>query len=494
MITITRSLARRLRAVFRRAGIKPLGSYGPRVSFQAGLDGLRIHSLTADTAVQYLQPGEYPREEFAVPMDLLDACRGKRDDPVMLEARTKKKIVASWLDAGIPQRAEYDAEPIKKPFPEMPAALVDVDSAFWQALRDAAESSDPNPTRFALNNIQLRGESGLVFATDGRQIFQHGGFQFPWSEDVLIPAPAVLGSAELAADVGVEIGKTEQSLALRIGSWTVALTIDRDGRFPKLEEIIARADSGNSLLRLTPGDAEFLAAALPRLPREDATGCGVTLDLNGRAYVRAKGASNAVVTELELTNSVVAGEPIRAVMDRRYLLRALKLGFREVRLTTPDVPVLAADERRKFIWAPLSPTGAVGTAADAIKIASPPQGAERSASSTTSTRRRFTMSESTTTTLGADGVAAGNATPATAGHPASNDNGGAAAKVRTTTIRKSNRSSSTTTLDQASALRDSLRRQASQAGELVRAMKRQRREASLLRSTLASLKQLHAAG
>jgi hypothetical protein len=371
---------------------------------------------------------------------------------------------------------------------------VAVDSAFWQTLRDAAESTDPNPTRFALNDIQLCGESGLVIATDGRQIFRHGGFQFPWSEDVLIPAPAVLGSTELADDGGVEIGKTERSLALRIGKWTLALTIDREGRFPNMEEIIARAESGNSVLRLTPGDAEFLATALPRLPREDPTCCGVTADLNGRAFVRAECASNVPVTELELANSTVAGEPIRVAMDRRYLVRALKLGFREFRLTTPEVPVLAADGRREYIWAPLSPAGAVGTADNAIKIASPSEGAARSASSTTPIRRQFTMSESITTALSADGAAAISAELVATGNPAGSDARGAATKVRNTTIRKSSRSSSATTLDQAIALRDSLRRPASQAGDLVRAMKRQRREASLLRSTLVSLKQLHAAG
>jgi hypothetical protein len=503
MITITRSLARQLRAVFRRAGIKPRDYLAPPISFHAGPNGLRIRAMTVDVAVEHHLPGEYPAEEFTVALELLDDCQGKRDDPVTLEARNKKKVVAGWRDGGIPQLVEYDSEPAKKPFPELPKTFAAVDSAFWPALRDAAEAVDQNPTRFALNNIQLRGESGQVFATDGKQIFAHCGFQFPWTGDVLVPALAVLGCADLAGAGAVEIGKTEQSLTLRIGNWTLVLTIDKLGRFPKMEEVVARAESGGSLVRLTPSDGEFLANALPRLPREDQSSTGVTLDLSGQAFVRARAGKDAPVTELLLSGAEVTGEPIRIETDRQYMLRALKLGFTQLRLTSPDSPVLATDGRRKYIWALLSPKDALGPTDDAIRIASASAGGENSAPQTKSPRRRFTMSENSTTTAVSDngtGTAPMSTEPTSNGQPSTSDvlatNGQAQAngQVRRARVRKAGRQASAGPIDQAIALRGALQESVNKTNELIRTLKRQRQQSRLVQSTLASLKQLQQAG
>jgi hypothetical protein len=41
-------------------------------------------------------------------------------------------------------------------------------------------------------------------------------------------------------------------------------------------------------------------------------------------------------------------------MDRRFLLRALKLGFREILLDKGEKPLLCQDARRTFLWMALS--------------------------------------------------------------------------------------------------------------------------------------------
>ncbi len=52
----------------------------------------------------------------------------------------------------------------------------------------------------------------------------------------------------------------------------------------------------------------------------------------------------------------------------------------------------------------------------------------------------------------------------------------------------------TSPIEQAVALRDTLRAAVTQANELIRSLKRQKREARLVQSTLASLKQLQKVG
>ena len=376
MITISRSLARQLRAVFRRAGLKPRGTLSPPVSFVAGAEGLRIRAMSPDVAVEYHLPGEYPVDELTVALELLDDCQGKRDEPVTLESHPKKRTFASWRDGDVPQTIGYAAEPVKRPFPEIPATLTAVDPSFWPALRDAAECTDPSPTRFSLNNILLRGDGGRMCATDGRQIFQHGGFQFPWTGDIMVLALGVLGCAELAGEGSVEIAKTEKELVLRLGRWTLVLALDTVGRFPTMEPTIEQAEAGSSQLYLTPADAQFLIGALPKLPRDEMTDGAITVDLDGQAFIRAQTSKGTPVAELVLSHSTVTGDPMRVQLDRKYLLRALKLGLTEFRFSQASRPVFAADDRRKYIWATLEADGALGPAADAVRIESPLAGSE----------------------------------------------------------------------------------------------------------------------
>ena len=60
--------------------------------------------------------------------------------------------------------------------------------------------------------------------------------------------------------------------------------------------------------------------------------------------------------------------------------------------------------------------------------------------------------------------------------------------------KRSTTQAKTTPIEQAIAFRDSLRTAVVQANELIRSLKRQRREARLVQTTLASLKQLQQAG
>jgi hypothetical protein len=46
-------------------------------------------------------------------------------------------------------------------------------------------------------------------------------------------------------------------------------------------------------------------------------------------------------------------------MDRRYLLRALKLGFTEILVASASQPVLCKDSKRTYLWMPLSEADAV---------------------------------------------------------------------------------------------------------------------------------------
>ena len=118
MLTISRSLARRLRAVFRRV-IRGNGAF---VLLTAGRDGLSASLCSWDHAVVYHQPGSVAADEIAIPLAALDDFAGKSEDPVTLEVVSPGKVQARWNDANVPQIVAYECgDGNRKPaMPEAP--------------------------------------------------------------------------------------------------------------------------------------------------------------------------------------------------------------------------------------------------------------------------------------------------------------------------------------------------------------------------------------
>ncbi len=201
----------------------------------------------------------------------------------------------------------------------------------------------------------------------------------------------------------------------------------------------------------------------PRLPCHDPQFEPVTLDLNGRVIIRALGDEKARPSELVLSNSRFAGEPIRLNSNRQYLARAIRLGFREVHLNSADAPVVCQDDRRRYGWALLDKEGVIKPSDSAIVTASP-----ISSPIATTTSKKVHDMPTTNTPV-------------------------APVKSVTRRVGPTTTANSTSPLDQAIALRDSLRTAASAAHQLVRSLKHHQRESRIVATTLASLKQLQKA-
>lgn len=102
MITITRRLARQLRAVFRKA-LNLTRGVGPPICFQASEAGLSVRSQNAEVAVEYHQAGEFSPESLALPLEFLRSCAGGRDDPVELGSSGENQVEVKWIDRKIPR-------------------------------------------------------------------------------------------------------------------------------------------------------------------------------------------------------------------------------------------------------------------------------------------------------------------------------------------------------------------------------------------------------
>jgi len=436
---------------------------GPALSVSIGPDGLCIRARQADTAVQYHEPGDNEPEQLTMPFESLDACEARNDEPVTLE-RQDDKVIVQWRDGAVPQLVQHDCPPFPDDFPAIPDDQAENPPSLLQAFRDACETTDADPARYALSCVQLRGESGKLVATDGHQLLTQSGFQFAWDGDILVPATKLFACPYLPTDVPVHVGRTEDWFTLVTGPWTFHFRMNVDGRFPKVEDHIRQAGSAATTVRLSDEDARFLSDTIRTMPCGDAVNAPVTVDLNGQVAVRAKGDDQAQATELVLSNSSRDGKRVRFNSNRQFLARAAKLGFREIELDDAEAPAHCRDANRVYVWAVLGKDDPVRAGKNVNRIESP-AATEPAGQSTTTRIERSQISTMSTSK--------------------NNPNGNGR-----TTQSAATETEVATPVEQAEALRDSLNDALGKTRELIRSLKRQKKQSRIVESTLASLRQL----
>jgi len=303
-------------------------------------------------------------------------------------------------------------------------------------------------------------------ATDGHQMLQQSGFQFGFDQDVLLRPNRIFDCPEFANTAAVQIGCVEKHLVLQAGAWTVWLPLQTEGRFPRTEDILPPLESATTRIELSAADAAFLAENAARLPIVEPNH-DVTLDLNGSVIVRGKSASTPLPTELVLRNSTKNGADLRLASDRRFLVRAAKLGLRQFYLRAADQSILAQDETRRYVWMPLAANGCIAPTADALRIESP---VPTRFGTSPSPLPQTNMSTTTTPTS-------------------------AAATTPIKPVRRQPRSTGKPAgaIEQATVVREQLRSLLTASKELIRTLKIESRSRKSLKLALDSLKQLQAA-
>ena len=377
MIALPRSLARRFRAVLRRCS--PTGRRAdlpPAVLLRAGEEGLCLEAARPDVALRLEHPGKQPKAVLAFPADALAVFEGRTNEPALLEEVAFGKGQASWAEGGAEVRKDFPtlAADGLPPFPEPPARLRQLDETFLRALDDAGAVTARDSARYALERILLRGKGGHLVASDARQLLVQSGFGLPWPYDALIPRLGVWGMKELPPKGPVGVGRTKSHVFVRVGAWTFALFSDPAARFPAYETIIPRASSRASTLRLGAEDVRLLTEELPRLVADREL--PAKLELGPDIFIRAEPRGKEPV-ELRLVGSRWSGPPLRVVLGPRYLLHALRLGFTDIEIRSPTVPLCCRDSRRTYLWMPFgdppaSPAAAAPPRGAAAENAGPP--------------------------------------------------------------------------------------------------------------------------
>jgi hypothetical protein len=358
LIAIPRSLARQFRAVLRRCGSRQDFSRDPMVLASSSGEGLALECVLHEAALRLDHPGKQEEGSIAFPASTLAQIEGRGDDEVTLEEISPEKGRAVWSEAGSTIIREFRPAPAERraEFPRAPTSMISLGGDVLRALCDASQTAAQQQTARALDRVLLSGSTGRMIATDGRQLLIQDGFSFPFSEEVLIPALSVWGSKELPREEELLMGMGKEHLTVSIGPWTLALRHADRGRFPPAESIVPSPRGIKTRLRLSPEDVALLCKELSRLPAEDESAPAVEVVIGSEVVVRPCGGARNPSAELKLSGAQRRGEATRLVMNPRYLLRALKLGFTELEVVRPDAPVCCRDGHRVYVWMPHSDT------------------------------------------------------------------------------------------------------------------------------------------
>jgi hypothetical protein len=475
LIELTRNLCKHLRTVIK----KLCGSRLADVRLMTGPDGLKVQANSYSGAAEFHRPGTLEVHDLVIPFHLLSDVEGQRSEPVLLLTPKKGVLEARWEDRGVSRSMQYQRPKAQKTaFPCAPELLVQNPPTLLAALREAFETTDPNGTRYALACVQVRGKTGQLGATDGHQLLLQSGLTFGFEDDLLVCGTPVFACKDLHGDQAVYVGRTEEHFVVRAGLWTFALPLQKDGRFPRIEEVIPRHQSAATTLELHPADAQFLLENVRRLPGS-AEDPALTLDLGETIAVRAQSSDTPRPTEMVVSNSRRTGDDVTICSDRRYLARAAAMGFRSLHFFGPDAAVLARDEQRQYLWMPIGQQRCVRPD-DCLRIESPP-----AQPASTTRPRPIPQRPIPPTTIPM-------ATNQTADTPAAEPETRSPTQAAPAPRRRRVSKSSGSALDQAIALRDQLRVAQTSTKELIRALKAEKRSQKSLNLALDSLKQLQA--
>jgi hypothetical protein len=265
-------------------------------------------------------------------------------------------------------------------------------------------------------------------------------------------------------------------VTLQTGPWIIHLSVLKEGRFPQVDELLRRPEDALTRWQISPSDAEFLGQGLVRLRTAEDEFQAVTIDLHKGAVIRAAGAADSPPTELVLCSSPPSGQELRIATDRRYLARALRLGFRELLFYGEDVAAMALDGHRQYLWAPLEHQAVVAPSRKAIRVESSCEPTTVSSVPSQPKRSRTVPKAKTKIENGSEPVSSNG----------QQSNGQASSQEPEAAP------TGDTLVAEALALKQSLQDALTKTNSLIAALKRQGRQSRLIESTLRSLRQFQA--
>ncbi len=349
MITTTRRQLRDIGSICRHTMLGIPRNTPATVVLSTENEQLRARCQAGMTSVEYATfASTRRRQSCTMSLEAIAQIAGTKHSPVTINSKAGNTII-NWSDDGLSFVSCCVSSKPDKPFPALPKTWKLMPSSLLDTLANASQCTSQETSRWALSCLRLGKE---IVGTDGRQIYIHDGFSFPWRDPLCIVASGIFASPSLSRIRSVKVGKTATHVVMQSGAWTLFFEIQKEVRFPHYDGIVPTGGDIHSHIRLDRHDARFLDARLDRLPGAKNDHSPITLQLNGKVAITAGGETSA--TEATLSGSTYTGDPVGIGMDRRYLRRAIGMGFSEIDVFGKNSPIVCRRPGVCYAWMPLN--------------------------------------------------------------------------------------------------------------------------------------------
>jgi DNA polymerase III sliding clamp (beta) subunit (PCNA family) len=250
----------------------------------------------------------------------------------------------------------------------------DLDEAFKQALREAQECAGVASSRHVLNGACLDTRDNAahyVVGTDGRHLYSANSFRFNLPGALIIPTgrfaswPGFVNDGPWklrtlpAVKVDPDDHKADRSQEappwVQIDSqhWSYVIR-GIDGQFPEWRQAVPAVTGSWTRVVLAGSAAHDLLQAIALLPGAETLDHTLVLEIAaGRLALKARGPGQQGWTRILVAGTRITGKPVQTSLNRDYLLRALRFGFKEISIADSLSPLVFSHPAKTMIVMPI---------------------------------------------------------------------------------------------------------------------------------------------
>jgi len=306
--------------------------------------------------------------EVLVPFDVLvRTVKGCSPTDGLTVARKGPGFVLRYLLAGRPVEQPVDSgKPAEWPaFPAFPDDGEGLDEHLKTAIAQALACSSDDPSRFALAGAWLdvtSRDAHYVMGTDGKHLFSANSFRLGLDKSVLIPSHRFLewngfrndGSWRLRLQSPKD-NQEDNWIQLASNRWTFAIRRE-NSEIPKWRLVVP--ENGATTVVLGDKAMAFLLDVLPALPGHDQTSRPVRLDVAaGSLTVTGCDPGTGHSTTLPVDDVDIRGTDLSITVNREFAIKAVKWGLNHLALTDSCTPLVFSNAGRRLLAMPMRTEG-----------------------------------------------------------------------------------------------------------------------------------------
>ncbi|MBA4150543.1 MAG: hypothetical protein H0X66_20720 [Verrucomicrobia bacterium] len=326
---------------------------------------IELEATNLDETVRFRLPTDSkgPAGEVLVPYDelckVVKGCTGK--DVIRVVGDGKNTRIRFSLHGGfVDQTVEH--VPLQE-WPKAPCLngeAINLPEEFKNTLKQAIECSSTDSSRYVLNGACLDVSSPTghyVVGTDGHHLYAANSFAFKLDTSVVIPSqkfllwPGFMDDGEWRLKAWAK-EKNVPWMQIDSSRWTY-ISKQIDGNYPNWKQVVPLADGKWTKLTLDENAVEILLGVLPMLPGRDVRDQPVKLDVQQHGLAVQGIAKSGQSSDARIDGVRVDGKAVSTTLNRTFLIKALRFGFREISILDSMTPLLFTLGGKTMVVMPL---------------------------------------------------------------------------------------------------------------------------------------------